>query len=292
MELPAEDEATRVQTFAQEGFLLLRNAIPMEQVQQWARQWAYPSFLESLLHQVYLVNLKSNGSGASETLSSVTNDESMPTLSCAMQPGVKHGFREIVMRSPGRYEISLQSLPSTCTASLLDVVQESLPWVPSLLQQPLAHLSLPSMTWKDVTIVNVSLVISTPWATDQKWHADGGHVDLLEHLPCHCANLFIPLGPVTAENGPTELRPGTHFLTRQLVPMMLAAKAKKTLAAPVAPLLQLGDVLMFDYRLLHRGRANRSLDPSRNRVILVVTVAVPWFRDVLNFPQRSLYATT
>jgi Phytanoyl-CoA dioxygenase (PhyH) len=281
-----ENEA-RVQAFSRDGYLFLRNVLPMDHVQHWSHQWADPSLLESLLHQVYLVHLKSNGS-SSATSSSVTDDEATETRSFAMQPGVKHGFREIVMRSPGRYEISLQSLTSICTRSLLDIVQEHLPWVPFLLHQPTPHSTSNPMTWKDVNIVNVSLVISTPGATDQKWHADGGHVDLHEHLPCHCANLFIPLCPITEENGPTELRPGTHFFTRQLVPMMLAAKAKKTLAAPVTPLLQLGDVLIFDYRLLHRGRANRS--PSHNRVILVVTVAVPWFRDVLNFPHLNLYA--
>jgi hypothetical protein len=71
------------------------------------------------------------------------------------------------------------------------------------------------------------------------------------------------------------------------VPLLLAAKAKKTLRAPVAPLVLAGDALIFDYRVLHRGKANASL--WTNRPILVLTYSQPWFRDLLNFPKRSIF---
>ena len=58
--------------------------------------------------------------------------------------------------------------------------------------------------------------------------------------------------------GPTELRPGTHVYTRDLARMMLLAKAKKRLREAVVPELRRGDALLFDYRILHRGRANLS----------------------------------
>jgi hypothetical protein len=80
---------------------------------------------------------------------------------------------------------------------------------------------------------------------------------------------------------------GTHVHTRNLVPLLLAAKAKKTLRPPVAPLVVAGDALIFDYRVLHRGKANVSL--CTNRPILVLTYSQPWFRDLLNFPKRSIY---
>jgi ectoine hydroxylase-related dioxygenase (phytanoyl-CoA dioxygenase family) len=67
---------------------------------------------------------------------------------------------------------------------------------------------------------------------------------------------------------------------------MLVAKCRKTLQAPVWPSLSLGDLLIFDYRILHRGRANRS---NQRRNYLVLTYAEPWFQDVLNFPKRSMY---
>jgi ectoine hydroxylase-related dioxygenase (phytanoyl-CoA dioxygenase family) len=89
--------------------------------------------------------------------------------------------------------------------------------------------------------------------------------------------------------GPTEFRPGTHYHTRNLTPLMLAAKARKTLRAPTAPLPRIGDALVFDYRVLHRGKANAS---DKNRTFLVLTIAKPWFKDVLNFPRRSLHDST
>jgi ectoine hydroxylase-related dioxygenase (phytanoyl-CoA dioxygenase family) len=68
---------------------------------------------------------------------------------------------------------------------------------------------------------------------------------------------------------------------------MLIAKAKKTLRPPVTPALKRGDIVVFDYRILHRGRANQSL--TRNRPILVLTFAKKWFVDVCNFPKRSMH---
>jgi len=86
----------------------------------------------------------------------------------------------------------------------------------------------------------------------------------------------------------------------------------------------MGDALMFDYRILHRGRANMSDgltqdsatdDDSgddndvikesststeeegsagedgcgRHRPVLVITFARRWFVDVCNFPKRSIF---
>ena len=152
-------------------------------------------------------------------------------------------------------------------------------------------------SWTDVTICNLSFVVSTPGAPAQAWHADGGHVDLQHHLPCHVLNVFLPLYDYSTswDWGPTELRPGSHYYTRNLAPLMLAAKCRQTLRPTVAPLLAQGNALIFDYRTLHRGLANtrsslwQSDNDKNNRVLLVLTVAQPWFRDVLNFPKRSLY---
>ena len=107
--------------------------------------------------------------------------------------------------------------------------------------------------------------------------------------------------------GPTEVRPGTHRITRNLAPMMLAAKARKTLRPSVVPEMMMGDALLFDYRILHRGRANISDKNSqqdddgecqcqtisakngRDRPVLVLTFARRWFVDVCNFPKRSIF---
>ena len=139
-------------------------------------------------------------------------------------------------------------------------------------------------------LIHLSLLVATPGSSDQSWHADGGHTSLDQHSPCHCFNVFLPLQDTPHSMGPTEIRPASHYLTRghSLAKNMLVAKCRKTLIPPVWPSLYQGDVLIFDYRILHRGRAN--ITRLQNRNYLVFTYAQPWFHDVLNFPKHpSIY---
>ncbi len=103
----------------------------------------------------------------------------------------------------------------------------------------------------------------------QKWHGDGGHLFDHTHLPPHCINVFYPLVNLTKFNGPTEVMSGTHRLGK--------------LNDPSAPKFGLqcnqGDVLLFDYRLKHRGGANFTNEP---RPILYLAYAKPFFRDAGN----------
>ena len=45
--------------------------------------------------------------------------------------------------------------------------------------------------------------------------------------------------------------------------------------------------MQFDYRILHRGTANRTSLP---RPYYVLTFGKKWYKDTLNYPRRSLYA--
>jgi hypothetical protein len=203
-----------------------------------------------------------------------------------MQLGAKHGFREIVMRSPGRYELSLLDLLSQKQEELPDtsrILQVLEPILPKLLGDRSRS------TMDGLKLCHLSLLVATQGSADQCWHADGGHVSQTDHLPCHSFNVFVPLQDIPLLMGPTEFRPGGHLLTRNLGPMILAAKCRKTLRAPVWPALALGDAVVFDYRVLHRGRANTTLT---NRNVLVLTFCAPWFQDVLNFPKRSMMNMT
>jgi hypothetical protein len=95
---------------------------------------------------------------------------------------------------------------------------------------------------------------------------------------------------------------------------MLGAMARKELRPTVIPELERGDALIFDYRILHRGKANTShmdiqedreenndLHKEKNadrnhggkdRPILVMTFSKSWFVDVCNFPKRSIFTLT
>jgi hypothetical protein len=251
--------------FSKDGFVRLNGVLPTSAITD------LHSFSQDRFHHVF-ERLYENGRTLFPTHYRLDTDSGEREY--ALGQGVKHGFREIVMRSPGRYEISLlYSTAPDCLESLKQILS---PIVPPLLE---------ATDWNEVSICNLSLVISTPGSSEQGWHADGGHVNLQKHLPCHVMNVFVPLHDLTFAMGPTEIRPGTHFHTRNLAPMMLAAACRKTLRRPVAPILATGDILIFDYRVLHRGLANKTM---QNRNFLVLTVAKPWFKDILNFPKRSL----
>eukprot|EP00565_Helicotheca_tamesis_P003874 CAMPEP_0185726698 /NCGR_PEP_ID=MMETSP1171-20130828/2590_1 /TAXON_ID=374046 /ORGANISM="Helicotheca tamensis, Strain CCMP826" /LENGTH=279 /DNA_ID=CAMNT_0028395093 /DNA_START=38 /DNA_END=877 /DNA_ORIENTATION=- len=187
--------------------------------------------------------------------------------------GVKHGYREIVMRSPGRYEVTygLSASKKPFDGAVADAKVE--------------HIVRALFKGCDYYLSSLSVVTATPGCPQQAWHADGGHVDLSQHQPCHCLNVFLPLVDLTPQLGPTQVRPGTHHHTRNLAPMMLAAKARKTLRPPLTPILNAGDALVFDYRVLHRGLPNVT---ANSRPILVMAFAKKWFTDILNFPRRSM----
>ena len=252
--------------------------------------------------------------------------------------GQKGGYREIVMRSPGRYEMAMlvdapppsliDDASSSCGENLLgrklelagadSTLEMLLKYIGRneetngsssgfssdisnmrilrrLIEKILPNDSTPASEEAETAVgfhlINFSLIVATPGCRDQTWHADGGHASLTRHERAHVFNVFVPLVDVE-KSGPTEVRPGTHYHTRNLAPMMLAARARKTLRDPVAPKLRGGDAMIFDYRLLHRGRANVSGDGQgvgRSRPVLVLTFARKWFKDVLNFPTRSIF---
>ena len=89
-------------------------------------------------------------------------------------------------------------------------------------------------------------VVSLPGAPVQPSHLDGESPLLV--------NAFVPLVAIDADNGPTELQPGSQDSSTASIPEDPYAP----LPAAVAPCLSAGDLLLFQYRTLHRGLANTS----------------------------------
>lgn len=302
------DEEELIQTFHREGYLCLRKVLPLEQIEQWAQQ--YENTLQDTFTQLY-----------QNRHIEIPTYQNPTTGSYTLGQGVKHGFAEIVMRSPGRFEIAVPTATTVATTTnnhmdtIHSILQTNLALLPKLLRNPSStndtarassgsnccRTSFETNKKEDtandemdsIQIVRTSLVIATPGATVQGWHTDGCHMSCTQHLPCHCLNVFIPLMASELDPailGPTQLRPQSHYITRtNFTQQLLLAKARKTLIPPIAPILDPGDCLVFDYRILHRGLSNQH--PTMNRTILVITLAQPWFRDVVNFPKRSLYNT-
>lgn len=186
--------------------------------------------------------------------------------------GTKHGYRELVQRQIGRYEMR-HGLSDGPLGELRRVVESS------------PAYAIAAAALEEHVVIGVSCVIADEDCAAQTWHVDGGHVSTSAHERVHCTNIFVPLVDLTLGGG-TEFRPGSHYITRDLKRMMFLAKIKKTLRPTIVPDLRLGDAVLFDYRVLHRGTRNTSGGP---RPVFVMTLAKPWFRDLLNFPRRALF---
>jgi hypothetical protein len=106
---------------------------------------------------------------------------------------------------------------------------------------------------------------------DQEWHMDGGHLDEERYLPCHCLTVFVPLVDLCADNGATEFSLGSHLHECE----DLGERVLECLA---------GSAIVFDYRTLHRGTANRT---TADRPILYFTYARSWFEDPVNYRHAN-----
>ena len=190
-----------------------------------------------------------------------------------MGVGQKAGYKEVVQRMPGRYEMRY-GLDRAPLLSLRRRVEKSS-----------AFETARRILRDEIRILGCSVVIAERDCAAQAWHVDGAHLSPSEHLSPHVLNIFVPLVDIT-KGGGTEVKPGSHFLTRNLAKQMLLARIKKTLRPPVVPLVSPGDALLFDYRVLHRGTLNNT---GGARPVFVLTVAKPWFRDLVNFPKRALF---
>jgi hypothetical protein len=102
----------------------------------------------------------------------------------------------------------------------------------------------------------------------QRWHKDGDHEN--GESP-NALTVFVPLQPLTAANGPTEFRLGSH--------RRRANDAKRLRQDGVAVTCDAGDALLFDYRVDHRGLANAS---DEDRLVFFLAFARPAFRDEKN----------
>ena len=102
----------------------------------------------------------------------------------------------------------------------------------------------------------------------QRWHKDGDHEN--GESP-NALTVFVPLQPLTAANGPTEFRLGSH--------RRRSNDAKRLRQDGVAVMCDAGDALLFDYRVDHRGLANQS---DEDRLVFFCAFARPAFRDEKN----------
>jgi len=144
----------------------------------------------------------------------------------------------------------------------------------------------PDGSFRRMNASPVGSVMSWPGAADQALHADTPH--LFEDqacLPPHYINLFTPGWEDSDDDehmGQTAILHGTHRL--DVTTRVWEDKATLWKDHLVRPKLQVGDVLMFDCRILHFGLSNRS---SRMRPMLYTNVTMHWFHDPKNWNNEE-----
>lgn len=144
-------------------------------------------------------------------------------------------------------------------------------------------------SFQDLRVSPVGGIVSFPGAADQAIHADTPH--LFEHLPdlpAHYINIFTPGIPFDEEVGGTAFCHGSHNLVFTAEHCGDDDDNSKVYPFLVRPCLTLGDVVLFDCRILHFGLSNTS--NSVERVLLYTNTTQAWFHDPKDWDnQRPIF---
>jgi len=153
---------------------------------------------------------------------------------------------------------------------------------PEIYAHPILITILADILKTAFLIDSVNCVTALPGAAAQRFHRD--HPSLFDEqdglaatLPAYAVTVAIPLMDLTPETGTTELFAGS-------VGSAGSVEGPETYVEAIRPFVARGGCFLMDYRLWHRGMANRS---ERDRPILYMTYAREWFTDVANFRKHS-----
>ena len=114
-----------------------------------------------------------------------------------------------------------------------------------------------------------------PGSVRQALHMDGVHHNKAPEDPLPTASVVVNFCPCDANesNGAVELWPGSHLVRpeseRNYVPES-QEEARRKVEPPISANTELGDVLIRDVRVWHRGVPNRSSRP-RHMIALIVS---------------------
>lgn len=133
----------------------------------------------------------------------------------------------------------------------VDAIRELHNDIDRIVKPVMEHLWLTEASSSSSSFVAAAgFLINQPGSMSQNWHKDGpdeGYIDC-----------FVPLIDLNEAIGPTAIQPGTHLVST-------SHDEGKDDTDVLVPLLKKGDILLFDYRTIHRGQANRS--PSATRTL-------------------------
>ena len=132
----------------------------------------------------------------------------------------------------------------------------------------------------------VQLATDTPLsgAEYQEYHRD--HRPLFSEgvtTPLYALAVNFPLCRVTPENGPLEIAPGTHKLSRAEALAKVASGEAPCVSVP----MELGDVMIRTPLAIHRGTPNRTSEP---RTMVAMGYVMHWLHTPhldLSLPRQT-----
>lgn len=189
----------------------------------------------------------------------------------------RFAFKEISSRGGERFD-ALIDIERPEWKSLRDLARIDAPWL-AFINEVL------STKWN----VNVSVVYSRPGAKNQEWHADGRHLDTEcdprtgeGHAQPYGVCVFMPLIHLDRDTGYTQFFKRSHK-TSELIGF---GEAASMLRLSFDGLLNTGQSVVYDYRLLHRGMYNRS---NYVRPVLQFLYTAPAYRETKNYGVDSMW---
>ena len=127
------------------------------------------------------------------------------------------------------------------------------------------------------TVKSLGCVSSEPGAPEQHFHADGRSFGIF--------NVFVPVKDVQPTDGPTEFIHGSHAWDHDAAYVTTTERKSQAAAPRFQPhILKAGSMLVYDYRVMHRGGANES---KTRRALAYVMYCSRETRDSWNFPLNA-----
>jgi ectoine hydroxylase-related dioxygenase (phytanoyl-CoA dioxygenase family) len=182
-------------------------------------------------------------------------------------------------------------------------------WNPGNLQQEPPHY--PPFLFRDVLVNEAAIAVNKgvlgpglrsgfysgntalPSEHRQPVHADSGQLwpNLEVATPAYGIVVNLPLVDMSAENGSTEMWPGTHKDTSVVMQdgdikvSPEALEKQKAIEPPVQPVVKAGSIVLRDLRMWHAGMPNRTTQP---RPMLAMIHFVSWWpTNPIKFPKGT-----
>jgi ectoine hydroxylase-related dioxygenase (phytanoyl-CoA dioxygenase family) len=241
-------------------------------------------------------------------------------------------YKELAVRCKGRMDVRYDDNDDNSTATTTTTTTTTTTKLPSSLLHLTENLASSILHGAEPpSLVYSGWIFSFPGSHSQPWHTDGsplfGNTEINQSLPSYAINIFVGLHDVEEclVLGPTEFIVGSHH--QMMDPNNVDTTTMVDRAVPAV--IGKGDVLLYDYRVCHRGTANLSSSLSSVvsissasvvgdkkkkkkeeeeehdednanggrkgggggvvRKVLYQMYARPWFKEHLNFGERSLF---